>query len=160
MNRKSLLLVNADSKQHFLWRIGKMKKMAILALAILLIFPAFASGKERVLTAIWQQEICDDLDGWKLGWAVQSDPQIWDRADEVDIDYLGGTQTDFEADFTFISPDGQKVTYVFRMLAYDQVKNESAWTYAADPVVIDFESPQSPITFTITIKVVPESGNQ
>lgn len=136
-----------------------MKKiLAVVVVGLIFVLSlTFVGAGEKELAASWTQVLPDpnDLGGWKLGWAVQSDPQVWDRANEVSIEYLGGTQTDYTSDLIFTSPDGQRVTYVFRMLAYDTSGSESVWAYAAVPVVIDFESPQEPVNFTITIRVVP-----
>jgi len=70
---------------------------------------------------------------------------------------LGGISGEYTTDFTFISPDGQQVIYVFRMLSYDTSGNRSAWTMAAEPVTIDFEGPPGPTEgkFSIIIKVIP-----
>lgn len=134
-----------------------MKKIAILIMAILFLFPLVVSAGDKALSAVWEQVLPEpnDLDGWKLAWAVQTDPQTWEPANQIDIDYLGGTTGEYTTDFTFTSPDGQRVTYVFRMLAYDIVGNKSNWAMAAEPVTIDFEAPGVPGNFSITIKVVP-----
>lgn len=134
-----------------------MKKIAIILVAGLFLLLPVANAGEKALEAVWEQVLPEpnDLDGWKLAWAVQADPQTWDPADQIDIDYLGGITGEYATDFTFTSPDGQRITYVFRILAYDTSGNESTWSMAAEPVTIDFEAPGATGNFSITIKVVP-----
>ena len=139
-----------------------MKKIILpifLAMLLLFLSPLSVSAGEKQLEAIWEQVLPEpnDLDGWIMAWAVQADPQTWDPVNQLDIDYLGGTSGDYSTDFTFTSPDGQRIIYVFRLLAYDTSGNSSTWTTFVEPVPIDFEAPPGPTTgtFRITIRVVP-----
>jgi hypothetical protein len=113
--------------------------------------PASWAGSKD-LTAIWQQTLPspNDLEKWELEYS--QDQVAWTKHSDI---LFVSEQTEYTCDVPFTSPDGQKVTWYFRLRAVDTSGNASDWSNVAS-CEIDFESPGEPTIFSVTIKVVSE----
>lgn len=112
---------------------------------------SFAADKN--LTFTWEQVISPDFAGWRLYYKQGSSGggNLSQYTLFAPILYDGTELQEYESDVSFMSPDGQSVTYFFVLTAYDTSNNESGPSNEVS-VTIDFEKPGVPVKFHVTIK--------
>ncbi len=133
-----------------------MKKLfgiLIVLLSLSLCTSAFAGTVNAVFT--WTQSLPtpNDMKEWRIYKATAAGVQTVPANLLVTVPYVS-TQTQYTTTQVMTSPDGQKVQYFFVMTAGDQSGNVSAKSNEVN-AWIDFQSPEAPGSFSLTISVVP-----
>ena len=147
------LVIKPVPNAHSLRREKMKWKSAVVSSVIVFLFlVSVACAGTKTLTASWQQVLPEpnDLKGWEL-WYSQ-DQIGWEKWG--DILYVE-EHTEYTAEIPFASPSGQRVTWYFRMNSYDTSANYSGWSTIASKT-IDFEAPQPPTEFKLTIEVISQ----
>ena len=131
-----------------------MKKLIFALLTVVLIValaaPAWAGNKQ--LNFAWEQVLpeTNDLKEWRMYSATQSGGPYTLMAT---IPYVS-PETTYTSAQQMTSPDGQRIQYFFVMTAVDTSGNETGYSNECD-AWIDFEAPNKPTNYTVTVTVVP-----
>jgi uncharacterized protein YxeA len=127
-----------------------MKKVIFLCLALVLCCASLVHAAPKSLTFAWEQAgSITDLAGWKL-YEVTGTPKVYTLF--VTIPYVS-QQATYTSAQTIEFPNGAVTTKTYVLTAYDKSGNESAKSNEASATV-DFEAPNVPTVFTITVNVV------
>lgn len=122
-----------------------MKKLLLVLCVLLMATVCFAGTKTLEFT--WGQDMPEDIASWNIYMATES-------GNYTDTPMFAvtkvGNQTEYTSDQTITSPDGESYIYYFVITAVDIVGNESFHSNEAS-VVIDFERPNAPYSFTVRI---------
>lgn len=131
-----------------------MKKVLMVLLVLvfsLMMFVSSAMAGEKTLRFNWDQEnIPSDFAGWRIYISTISEGPYTQFGDDLIYD---PEQTEFTTDKVQVAPDGQETTFYFIIKAFDTRANLSG-TPDEISITIDFEAPDAPFSFTVTI--VPE----
>jgi len=132
-----------------------LKSITTAILVGLFTITAFAGTKQ--LTFAWEKSTLEpDLAGFVIEFST--DETSW--LSFADIPYEEGVH-DYSKTEPLTSPDGESITYFFRIAAYDTQGNFSVWNNQDNNGVkcqatIDFQSPTETTNFTVTVQVNPQ----
>lgn len=154
-----------------------MKKIFMLLCILLLCVSSVAFAGEKQITFAWEKTVIElDLAKFEFKYTTVAPPTAWtndpatwindsrddvnDWVDLAEVAYDDSGDTSYTTDVQFASPDGQTVQYWFKINAVDDSGNKSSWCYGTVGGVmasaeIDFDGPDIPVNFTLTVDVVP-----
>lgn len=134
--------------------LGLLLAVLVMAMAMVFSLSTNCFAGTKMLIFAWEQALPDpnDLDGWQLHYAAE-EQGVYSQLGDL-IPFLEEA-TEYNSDTIMTSPDGQRKQYFFKLRAVDDNGNKSGWSNIVS-AFIDFESPDDPITFRVTVKIVPE----
>lgn len=123
----------------------------LFAIAFVLCLTAYSWAGTKTITLAWNQTIKAGFGGWKVYMSTSPNVAVTPTNLFVTIPYGGTPASTYVADKDLTSPDGQLVTYYFRMTAYGTNGAESGPSNEAS-VAIDFRGQDAPYSLTVVVK--------
>ena len=124
------------------------KRIVRITAICLIVFSALLCARETNVTFTWTQNIPSDMGGWRI-YKSTSSTGPWEQL--FNIEYTI-EQDEYTVTRAVEAPDNQTTTYYFSVSAYDDTGNESEKTLGDRPVTFDYQSPQQPVNFIISVE--------
>lgn len=127
-----------------------MKKKTLILMVLMLIAGTAYAGNVD-LTAAWEQTDYERVDRWALFHSTTSGGPyaLTGVLTKEEAEAGGGIVKEFNLE----SPDGQKITYYFTVVAYDEDMGIHSGNSNEVDFEVDFTPVPDPTTLTVTIKI-------